>query len=575
MPVSIFPYFPPERTELVNLIKNKSTGEPLNGEIDIYIEIHEALSRSEEQYYVWHDLNIPFHVNGKTDDGKKINPKKKSSTEIDFLILCKKGVLVLEVKGTSVYCKNRQWYYANGKDCQDPFAQAIGQFHTVRNKILNGIGAFHTYGVALPHVNKKLQNWTFDDFRLWSNYNKYEKGFNNIEDLFNRIFQREFEKQQKKGRNYKFLNNSELIRAKERLNDVLDKDVSPFVNIADTESWLQVKSLETYKALEKNQKLMIQGPPGSGKTTYAKAYIDQNKSKKGLYFCWNKLLQLKVQDEINKRDNSVTQEFSTVFSYILENAGMSYEKLEALNELEFTNHVRENLPELDEDSKYDFLILDELQDYVDRGVDIIIDRILKGGLKNGRLLTLYDIDQSYTWSGRNILDDIEFISDYCAHVKLDEIKRSNQSPEIQNLVKQIGKFGTEFINDLKEINAENIKILESNLDSCLDSFCDNYLNLIRSEESSLLGKDCMILIESKLYDKKSEFNMVKTRELNSQTITIPSPDVGYTKIPTFKGLEVNNVFLFITPPDSYNIYEWYLGVSRAMKNLIIYIVSEY
>ena len=35
---------------------------------------------------------------------------------------------------------------------------------------------------------------------------------------------------------------------------------------------------------------MIEGPPGSGKTTIAKAYIDRQVGKKGIYLCWNNLL---------------------------------------------------------------------------------------------------------------------------------------------------------------------------------------------------------------------------------------------------------------------------------------------
>lgn len=571
---NIYPLYNTDRDFLKQVIKDTNTNEPLNGEIDMYLELYKLVKNSKESYHVWFDLYLPYHVDGKTIDGDQINPKKKTSTQIDFLILCNKGVIILEVKGGSVYTENRKWYYANGNECQNPFAQAIGQQHTVRRKVFYDIGAFHTYAVALPHVNTRLNDLTFDDFRLWSRYNTNNKGLKSIEDFINRIFDRDIEMEQLKGRGYKMLSNGEISYAVKKLNCVLDYDTNPFVSIDETEKWLKVQNLETYKALQKNKRIIIEGPPGSGKTTYAKAYIDQNKDKKGLYLCWNNLLLASIKHELKQREISLNTDFKTVFSFVLENTNISYEELKEKDEIAFCNYVLNNLKVFSDIEKYDYLIVDELQDYVDKGADIIIEKILKGGICNGLILALYDIDQSFSWSGRDITDDIEFIAEYCAHIKLDEIKRSNQSPDIQGLVKGIGENGTNLMENIDNISSDNIKIRNGNFENCLDSFCEDYLSKIRDPASSLSGKDCTILIETELFQKyKHEFIMLGTRELTKETITQASSDVGYVKIPTFKGLESDNVFLFITEPNNYNMYEWYLGASRAMKNLVIFLIK--
>lgn len=571
---NIYPSFNPDRDYLNQVIKDVITNEPLNGEIDIYLELYELVRESKEIYNVWFDIYLPYHVDGKTADGDEINPKKKSSTQIDFLVICKKGVLILEVKGGRVYTKNRQWYYANGNECQNPYAQAVGQQHTVRRKVFSDLGAFHTHAVALPHVNVKLNDLTFDDSRLWSKYNKDYKGLKSIEDFINRVFDRDIEIEKQKGRGYRMLTSGEISYAVNKLNQVLDFDTNPFVSIAETEKWLKVKSLETFKALKKNKRIIIEGPPGSGKTTYAKAYIDQNKDKKGLYLCWNNLLLSSIRYQLKDRDADKKTQFSTVFSLIMEKTNVDYEELKEKDELEFYKYVLNHLEDLPDNEKYDYLILDEFQDYIDKCGDIIIEKLLKGGLSNGLILALYDIDQSYSWTGRDIADDVDLISEYCAHIKLDEIKRSQQLSDIQIFVKEIGDNGNVDIEKIKNISSDSVRLVIGSLDECLDSFCQNYLSKIRDPASSLIGKDCVILIETDLFQKhKSEFIMVGTRELTKESIAQPSADVGYVKIPTFKGLESNNVFMFINEPNNYNMYEWYLGASRAIKNLVIFLIK--
>ena len=92
MPITFFPYNP--ISALDNIII-KEDGSPLQGEINIYKKLYSDLSISEDEWFVWHDLKLPSHSDN-------YNYYKKTSAQIDFLILGKEGLLVLEVKGGSI-----------------------------------------------------------------------------------------------------------------------------------------------------------------------------------------------------------------------------------------------------------------------------------------------------------------------------------------------------------------------------------------------------------------------------------------------------------------------------------------
>src|SRR5687767_5768038 len=116
MPVRFFPTKP---IELLDKFILKEDGTPLRGEIDIYRLIQERCERSIYDWYVWHDLDLPFHSDS-------FNPKGKTNSQIDFLILNNKGLLILEVKGGPISCKDQTFYYGNNFESrmfENPFSQ--------------------------------------------------------------------------------------------------------------------------------------------------------------------------------------------------------------------------------------------------------------------------------------------------------------------------------------------------------------------------------------------------------------------------------------------------------------------
>lgn len=110
-------FYPDKPIELLEKYIIKDDGSPLFGEIDIYRKLYFDLSKSLDSWHVWHDLKLPMH-------SIAFNHYNKTSIQIDFLILSKYGVMVMEVKGGAISLRNNSFFYGkefNSRMPQDPF----------------------------------------------------------------------------------------------------------------------------------------------------------------------------------------------------------------------------------------------------------------------------------------------------------------------------------------------------------------------------------------------------------------------------------------------------------------------
>jgi hypothetical protein len=234
---------------------------------------------------------------------------------------------------------------------------------------------------------------------------------------------------------------------------------------------------------------------------------------------------------------------------------------------------------------YDFIVIDEAQDILDRGLDLFINKFsgFNGqGLSNGNSLVLYDIDQSYTASGRSVAEIADLMTEYYCHFKINEVKRSAQNPDIRSLSANILE-NPEILNiDDFGIKYPNIPIKRhKNLQDVKSHVVKYILTPIRENDSSLKGQDCIILIESTFL--KGEFKgkedlrellIIKdVEELSEFNVGDTANKLRYSSILKFKGLEKKNVFLIISKPSELNKYEIFIGVTRTILNVEINIVE--
>lgn len=304
---------------------NQNSGNVLQGEKDMYERIVHDCESSSLTWYMWYDktFNIPYGG--------------QNEIQIDFLLVCQEGAIVVEVKGGIIELIRGFYYYSHKGVLKEmsrtPFKQAHDyKWALLNNGILNKDLIFVDYVCAFPHS-------TLDISRDNSQANLSHKLWNKLNQDSNESFAdfciNAIRKEKRSNR----------IMTEEELNDVIntlapsieDRYKYSLTSLREVLDWLHIDNLSILEGLRKNPRILIEGGPGTGKTTMAKAYIKRHSGLNGLYLCWTGLLASKMRLDLDKErlDSCIVKTFN---NYVKE-----------VTDLEFNVENRYGKPDFKED----------------------------------------------------------------------------------------------------------------------------------------------------------------------------------------------------------------------------------
>jgi ribosomal protein S6 len=529
----------------------KSDKSPLYGEIWVYKQFLNFnkfnFIDKDEIWYLKHDYNLSYHPSSKN----------KVEGQIDFLLISKYGILIIEVKGGGLKVNEHDQYISyNSSDeyiTQNPFVQAKEYTHSLKQLINENIFVYRV--VVFPHEagfeTKGPQLIGYKDI-LFSKKNFLDLSSDDEKQINSRFF--EFLISSAKSSRIKIIKELNPNWDKQKVNNTIFERfpelTSKKINSLKSQLFpsqtsygfnperinseiIQEENYLTMKGLIRNNKILIEGGPGTGKTVISKKYLAEYilKHQTGIYYCANKLIKSRLEHSIN-RDYNISENLI---------------KFKVFNENTFENSLSSN---------YDFFIFDEAQEYFKKGLFEKIERI-ELELENPRILILYDPKQTIHIN----FDDVSFYTDFYiengfSHYLFDQNYRSSQNKSITKLSNDI--LHNKRIDDYTV--AENLKEKIISIKEIIS------VNIFSNSEKS-------ILIHSSLYSdfKKiaDDFFSNELEELSENNINLPTAKTRYSSPIKFRGLENNSIYLITNCLEEKSKVENYIGVTRSTDQVKI------
>lgn len=562
----------------------KLDGSLLAGERDMYMRIIQDCENSPLTWHMFYDLSLNF------------NGDSRQSIQIDFLLLSIKGAIIVEVKGGIIsihdgdYCYEYQGITQKMK--QSPFKQAENyKWALVNHHILSLNEIYIDTVCAFPHTHLDSTTGAEDldqGYKLWT-IDNHSSGSDSFADFCLSVL--DYDKQ---GLRHPIpdLTESQLDKLIARLApNIFSSSNYTESSVKEILDWLKISNLDTLTSLSKNNRIFIEGGPGTGKTTIAKGYIKLFSQQKGLYLCWNKLLQSKIQ-YLLKEEGLTSCDVMQFGSFLMRLTGgkISYADIEGDSD-KLVEKVRRYFKEYTPDlsfTGYNYIIVDEIHDILDKGIIEVLDNLsttTKNGLSNGRYLVFFDNEQGYNSEARDLESLAAFVSEHSAIYCLLDNKRVRTNLEIVQVAERVKDLPsyTELAPVLDEIEQKTdypisirsfiepkdlLKYIKQRSEELhVKKDCSNYTLLAHSSLKHVAG-----IGKKDIYQIISELRYVS--ELTTENINTEwDENLQFTSILSYKGLENHHIILALKKEDYLKCFELYIGMSRAIVSLELLILE--
>lgn len=518
-----------------------------------------------EDAYVLHSLGLPKH-------------QSKIYGEIDFVVVCKRGVACLEIKGGRVECREGKWFFTDryGVERQKPegpFAQVTGNMFSlltaIRSKFVNNqhIKFFlMACGVVFPDIEfKSTSQEIIPEIVYDSRTEKITDYINSIFDYWEARQHREPAKLSKNDVkdivNYLRGDFTFIPTLRDRLNNI-EKRLVRLTN----------EQAQIMNALGMNSHLLIEGNAGTGKTLLATEFARQRAERgdRVLYLTFNKNLSNNISSQISDVPNLKVINIHALFG---EYVPVDVEKMKENPQKYFGEILPEqffdwvsSLSDEEADAlKYDLLVMDEGQDIIKPVYMYSLDALLKNGLEKGNWAIFYDEKQNIY--NPEYADGMELIESYsCTKFKL--------FVNCRNTV-QIGTYSSKTsgveINEFLHENGEEVqKIIYSDKADFMQKVKEILKNL-RAEKVDLTD---VVFLAPKKYSN-SILNEIGI-EVNELGDNFDSNSLlpRYATIQGFKGLDSKIVILIDVDNISDKNFSRFMYIAGTRARTLLYVVAS-
>ena len=337
-------------------IDNHSSGEE---------KIFRAFERDDfsKDWIVLHSFDLPRH-------------NSQGEGEVDFVVLIYgRGVLCMEVKASSkISRKGGIWRYGSGnyRDARGPFKQVKDNTFSLMRRIKSGCPELKNVPffsvVAFTNCNFRslkiggAKEWADDDF-----IDAADLSYGSVSKKLTRIF--DIKAARHKLNTGDFVGEKFSLMAK-LLRPDFEAMLSPRERMLDSEIKARRYTAEQFKILDSvaaNDRVIVDGLAGTGKTAMAIEYARRMSKNSSVLFI----------TPISSLGKYLKAE--TMLEYPRHFVGSSEKFLQKFDELKASRP-----------GGFDFLILDEAQDFVGREIFEKFNALLKGGILNGRWIMFGD-----------------------------------------------------------------------------------------------------------------------------------------------------------------------------------------